>query len=542
MLPQNLLAELLNKLPSRIFWKNKDGNFLGCNKAFYETFGFSSEKEIIGLNDYDLPIPYEQSEGYRRDDKEVMISKQPKLNIEESITLAGGKHLTVLTNKVPLLDEDGELVGLLGIYNDITDLKTIEQLEKDIAEQQTEENRYWAERDFLLELLTQLPSHVFWKNTQGVYLGCNRVFYESLGLTSAEEVIGLTDYDLAWTKEESDTYRADDNTVMESKKPKLNIEEPQTLSDGRQITLLTSKVPLLSKKGEVLGVLGIYTDITERKALEMREKIAIEALANEKAKLESEETLRRAVTVLASSIAHDLRTPLSSALLRVDLLSKAQTILSAKVERDILNKEELQKDIAEYMDRSNISLCAIKKIIYDMNDFIDVTLKSMQRLVTGTLNQDDFTTCSLEDSLHQVIIRYPFKENEKDLIHLDKLVDFSFSGIPVLFYRILFNLLGNSFYQINKNGRGEIFIESETGKDWNILRVRDTAGGVSPEMLEHLFEGFKTSRATGTGVGLAFCKLTMESFGGNIKAHSIEGDYIEFVLSFPVCTEDTSKC
>ncbi|MBY0545624.1 MAG: HAMP domain-containing histidine kinase [Gammaproteobacteria bacterium] len=104
---------------------------------------------------------------------------------------------------------------------------------------------------------------------------------------------------------------------------------------------------------------------------------------------------------------------------------------------------------------------------------------------------------------------------------------------------MLFNLLGNSFYQIEKNKRGEIFIQTEITPKWNILHIRDTAGSVSPDALAHLFDDFKTSRKNGTGVGLAFCKLTMESFGGHISAHSVEGDYIEFVLSFPKYNEST---
>ncbi|NNM58557.1 MAG: PAS domain-containing protein [Legionellales bacterium] len=527
-LQQDFFVQLLNLLPSRIFWKNKESVFLGCNKAFYESFGFTAAEQIIGLTDYDLPMTPKESEGFRNDDIEVMSSKQPKLNIQEVQTFPDGKQLHLLTSKVPLTNQTGEVIGVLGIYNDVTDLKKMAQLETEIAD----EKRYWVERDFLLELLEQLPSHVFWKNRESVYLGCNKAFYESLGFQSAEQVIGLTDYDLAWTKEESDAYRADDKAVMESKTAKINLEESQTVR-GRHITLLTNKVPLLSKKGEVLGVLGIYTDITERKEMEMREKEAIQALAHAKANIEAEETLRRAVTVLASSIAHDLRTPLASALLRIDLMGKSQAILAAKCERDILDEKELRKDIANYIERSNSSMRTIKKIIYDMNDFIDVTLKSMQRLVTGTLGREDFTSCSIESCLNQVVIRYPFKENEKSLIHINEIKEFLFLGIPVLFYRILFNLLGNAFYQIAKHNRGEIFITTETGKDWNILRVKDTAGGVSPGVLEHLFEGFKTSRDTGTGVGLAFCKLTMESFGGSITAHSVEGDYIEFVLLFP---------
>ena len=61
--------------------------------------------------------------------------------------------------------------------------------------EEQEERRYWLERDFVLELLKRLPAHVFWKNKEGIYLGCNDAFAKSLGLSSAEEVIGKSDYD-----------------------------------------------------------------------------------------------------------------------------------------------------------------------------------------------------------------------------------------------------------------------------------------------------------------------------------------------------------
>jgi len=88
--------------------------------------------------------------------------------------------------------------------------------------------KFWLESDFVLELLKQMPAYVFWKDRNSVYLGCNNAFAYSLGLSSSVEIVGKTDYDLPTTKEEGDSFRADDKQVIESKKPKLNIEEYQT--------------------------------------------------------------------------------------------------------------------------------------------------------------------------------------------------------------------------------------------------------------------------------------------------------------------------
>ncbi|MSP53367.1 MAG: HAMP domain-containing histidine kinase [Gammaproteobacteria bacterium] len=89
------------------------------------------------------------------------------------------------------------------------------------------------------------------------------------------------------------------------------------------------------------------------------------------------------------------------------------------------------------------------------------------------------------------------------------------------------------FIEIKKHGKGKIFITSELNDDMSLLRFKDTAGSVTNEIIFRLFEGFKTAKQEGTGIGLAFCKFTMQSFGGDISANCVDADCIEFVLSFP---------
>jgi PAS domain-containing protein len=108
-------------------------------------------------------------------------------------------------------------------------------------------------------IIDYFPNHyIFWKDCNSVYLGCNVSFAKSLGFKSSADIIGKTDYDLPTTKKESDAYRADDHEVMISGKPKLNIEEYQTLANGEQRILLTNKMPLLDDQGNVYGILAIY--------------------------------------------------------------------------------------------------------------------------------------------------------------------------------------------------------------------------------------------------------------------------------------------
>jgi PAS domain S-box-containing protein len=119
----------------------------------------------------------------------------------------------------------------------------------------------------LRNVLSSIPHGVFWKDRQCVYQGSNARFSTLAGLSGPEEIMGKTDFDLAWTREEAEHYRRCDFAVMESGEPMMHIEEPQLTSEGEKM-LLTDKVPLRNTSGEVIGMMGIYLDITERKRAE----------------------------------------------------------------------------------------------------------------------------------------------------------------------------------------------------------------------------------------------------------------------------------
>ena len=121
--------------------------------------------------------------------------------------------------------------------------------------------------DLLQTIVESIPVRAFWKDRASRYLGCNTAFARDAGVASPAELIGRTDHDLGW-REQAELYRADDRQVMESGVPRLAYEEPQTTADGRTIWLRTSKVPLRDATGAVIGVLGIYDDITAQREAE----------------------------------------------------------------------------------------------------------------------------------------------------------------------------------------------------------------------------------------------------------------------------------
>jgi len=116
-------------------------------------------------------------------------------------------------------------------------------------------------------VLDTIPVRVFWKDTEGRFLGCNRTFAGDASFDSPKALIGKDDYDMGW-KDQADLYRADDQQVITSGVPKLQYEELQTTPAGTQLWLRTSKIPLRDSEGRIIGILGTYEDITDKKQLE----------------------------------------------------------------------------------------------------------------------------------------------------------------------------------------------------------------------------------------------------------------------------------
>ncbi|MGA9140751.1 MAG: PAS domain S-box protein, partial [Methanocella sp.] len=127
-----------------------------------------------------------------------------------------------------------------------------------------------ASGEMMRLVLDNIPQRVFWKNINSVYIGCNMNFAIAAGIGSPENIVGKTDFDLAWTKAEAEAFRRDDREVMDNDRPKYHIIEPQLQADGRQSWLDTNKVPLHDARGNVIGILGTYEDITERLKTEER--------------------------------------------------------------------------------------------------------------------------------------------------------------------------------------------------------------------------------------------------------------------------------
>lgn len=120
-----ILQLVLNSIPQRIFWKDANLNYLGCNNAFASDAGLAETEEIIGKNDFELSWKA-NAEQYRADDTLVIQTGVPKVQFEEPQLKPDGHTMWLRTNKAPLLDKDGNIIGVLGTYEDISQAKKAE--------------------------------------------------------------------------------------------------------------------------------------------------------------------------------------------------------------------------------------------------------------------------------------------------------------------------------------------------------------------------------------------------------------------------------
>jgi diguanylate cyclase (GGDEF)-like protein/PAS domain S-box-containing protein len=138
---------------------------------------------------------------------------------------------------------------------------------RDETERKRDETALQKSHQIVEAILNTVAARIFWKDKNLIYLGCNDAFARDAGFSQRKDIVGKDDYQMGW-RDQADLYRGDDRAVIESGRGKFLIEEPQTSAEGKIITLLTSKVPLRDASDQIVGVLGTYIDITERKQLE----------------------------------------------------------------------------------------------------------------------------------------------------------------------------------------------------------------------------------------------------------------------------------
>lgn len=124
---EQMLSLIVDTVPQAIFWKNRDLAYLGCNANFARLAGVNVAADLKGKTDFDMPWGTAQAESYRRDDNEVLSGTCPKHHLVEKVQNPAGQELYLDTTRMPLKASDGSMMGILGVFEDITERKKMEE-------------------------------------------------------------------------------------------------------------------------------------------------------------------------------------------------------------------------------------------------------------------------------------------------------------------------------------------------------------------------------------------------------------------------------
>ncbi len=373
---------------------------------------------------------------------------------------------------------------------------------ENITERKAAENALDWERQRLRLLVNTIPDLVWYKDTEGRYLGCNPRFEAFFG-ASEEAILGKTDFDFV-DPELASFFREHDRRAMAAGEALVN-EEEITFLDGHRETLETTKAPMYNQKGVLIGVMGIGHDISERKQAE-------QALIQAR---EAAEAANHAKSAFLANMSHELRTPLNA------ILGFSQVLLrSPRLPRELLPQVEkihrggdyLLTLINDILDLSKIEAGRIELFPEELD--LHAFFKEVSEMIGFRAEQKG------------VAFEY---DPEGDLPH-------TVSADPVRLRQVLLNLLGNA---VKFTEQGHVRLRLRYADHCLDIGVGDTGPGIPPEHLEAIFEPFTQSgprhyQSQGTGLGLTISRKIVELMGGELGVDSEPGRGSCFHFEIPV--------
>ena len=252
---QRITEGIINAIPVRVFWKDRNLVYLGCNEAFARDAGFADPKDLVGKDDFQM-VWRKQAELYRADDRQVIESGQAKLFIEEPQTTPDGKTLTLLTSKIPLRNDQGETTGVLGTYMDVTPHKLAEE-------------KMRASTERFQDIAANIPGAIY--QIQAGRTGALEVPYMSSG---CEALFERPVAEMDFTGLLFDRMHLGDRALFDhslaaaaQKLERWSLEFRIAVPDGRTKWLRASANPRTLPSGAVLWT-GVLLDIDELKRTE----------------------------------------------------------------------------------------------------------------------------------------------------------------------------------------------------------------------------------------------------------------------------------
>lgn len=248
-----ILNALLDALPDMVYVKDRDARYVRVNRAHAGLLGLKNPADAIGKTVAEFVSP-EHARESMGEEREVLRTGVPIEGKEEKVRLADGRELWLSTTKRPWRDTSGRIIGTLGIIRNID------------AEKRAHE-RLDAEHTLLRTIIDHLPSRIFVKDTDARFVMNNRVHLDSLGVAGQDEAAGRRTVDF-FPSDRGRQALSDDMQVLGGGPPIFDQEKSDFGEEGRARWSLTTKVPLKNQGGDIIGLVGISHDITERRRYE----------------------------------------------------------------------------------------------------------------------------------------------------------------------------------------------------------------------------------------------------------------------------------
>ncbi len=471
---KQFLRTIIDTLPIRVFWKDKNFKFLGANISFAEDAGIEDPSDIVGKSDYDLFRSISDIEFYRSVDSSVIKSRTARLNFEEHQTHADGSVHDLITNKLPLLDSSGKCIGVLGTYEDVT-----------------EYNRTKRKLQQLSLAIEQLPEAVVITDPDGNIEYVNSAFSFITGY-DFNEVIGKNPNILKSGEHSDEFYEELWKTITSGSIWTGNFINKR--KDGQLYDDETTISSLKNDDGAITNYVAIKRDITQELLLE--EKLQ---QAN---KMES-------IGVLAGGIAHQFNNLLQVILGHNELLSfevkgNTKCLKSiVQIKKSTMRAAELTKELLTFSKQDFMNIVEL-----DINDFVESIAENILSHYSQTITLDfrlsgDLKKIKGDERQIKLLFENIFENAAESMLD---------GGIlTVETYNV----------ELSKNNFSE-FPNIMPG-NFVCCSVSDTGIGMSEDVKKRIFEPFYSTKDLGAGLGLASAYGIIQKHQGWIDVDSEVG-------------------